>query len=128
MASPPKVLLFVACDAAVTDDETGKLIVGIHSRVQVPRFPAAATVVLCAKLTALNGDYEIHVEVWSTDLQAVLRRASLPEILGVADRFEEFVLTAPLDVEFERPGRHSVRLVYNGRIADDFTIHLVQRP
>jgi hypothetical protein len=125
MASPPKVLLFVACDAAVADGETGKAtIVGVMSRIRVPRFPARVAFAVCAKLTGLNGDYDFRVEVVNLDLQDVLGRVVLSE-MSVADPLEVIVVTLPLDrVEFDRPGRYAVRLIYNGRLAEELTLRL----
>ncbi len=45
MASPPKIGVFLLCDAAVQDPATGKsTLVGVFDRVFAPGFPLERTV------------------------------------------------------------------------------------
>ncbi len=122
MASPPRVRALLFCDAVVRDPITGKsTLVGVFGQLGATEFPAVQEPFEAfVLLTGLNGRYRFHLEILSEDLATVIERIDLSEPIDFDTPLAEFAASVALDsVVWPSPGRYTVRLVYNGRIADE---------
>jgi hypothetical protein len=129
MPSPPKVRLFALCDAVFTDPATGKTtLVGIFDQLVAGAFPARHPgFVAYARLSGLNGRYGIEVQIGAPDLQSVVARGSIPDV-QTSDPLEAWDMSVRFGgVEFAQPGWHPVRLLYNGVLADEFSLGVAER-
>ncbi len=124
MASPPKVHVLVLCDAAILDPVTGKAtLVGLFDRLGAPVFPATihAIAVFC-KMSGLNGLYRLRLQIVAPDLLTFVLDV---DVAGEVDVRDPLVpVSAPVnivDLRIPSPGRYSVRWVYNGAIAEEFS-------
>jgi hypothetical protein len=131
MATRPKVRAFLLCDAAVTDRGSGKItLVGVFDEIVAPAYPAACgQVAVYFKVTDLNGTYEFEVVVLAPDLTTVVGRVPLPPGTTVADPLRSFEGTGTLSrLDLPVAGRYAVRLLYNGLVADEFSIAASEQP
>lgn len=124
MASPPKIRVFVVCDAAVQDGETGKItLVGIFDRIAARQFPVTREpFAIYFRLTGLNGQYELRVRILGPDLQTVLADVGFERAIYVTDPLattDAILNVAGLDLPV--PGRYTVRLDYNAILADEIS-------
>ncbi len=122
MSSPPKVNIFAPCDAAIRDRQTGKYtLVGVFDRIVASRFPADYGVYL--KMRGLNGRYEFRVQIVAPDLQTVVTEIAFADPHEAGDPLATVEMAANFDaVVFSAPGRYTVRLVYNGRTAEELSL------
>ena len=124
MASPPKIGVFLLCDAAVQDPATGKsTLVGVFDRIAASSFPAThGAFAIYLRMTGLNGQYEMVVQILSPDLESVVAETQFPDRLVVSDRLDvvEAALNLP-GMVLPAPGRYTVRLVYNGVTGEELT-------
>jgi hypothetical protein len=93
-------------------------------------FPAAQPPFTAyCQMTGLNGSYVFEIEILAEDLQTSLGR------FEIGDRFESDDPLARTeawlevrDVVWPSAGRYVLRLLYNGRIADETTLLIEERP
>jgi hypothetical protein len=131
VASPPKVILFALCEAAVTDRESGRTtIVGIFDTIVGTAFPLSPpTFAIHLRLTGLNGPYALELHILAPDLDRVIALAVIPERVVVSDPLQVVGVTVDVvGVELPEPGRYTVRLVYNGRTSEEISFRVLDRP
>lgn len=128
MASKPKVRAFLICDGAFRDPSTGKVsLTGTFDNIASKKFPAVhGNFAVYFKVTDLNGDYEFAVVVVAPDLVTEVARLSFPK-RTYTDPLQ------PIDIPMNLPklvlpqaGRYTIRLLYNGLIADEFSLNVRQ--
>lgn len=131
MATRPKVRAFLFCDAAVKDRSRGKTtLVGIFDRVIAPSYPATCgEFVVHFKLTDLNGSYEFEVVILAPDLAMVVGRIAFRPRVTVKNPLHPLELAANVvGLRLPAPGRYAVRLMYNGLVADEFSLEAMEQP
>ena len=131
MATPPKVRAFLLCDAAITDRASGKTtLVGILDQFVATSYPALCTTfTVYFKLTDLNGSYAFEVLFFAPDLATVIAKVSFPRRVAEHDPLLPVEGSAVMSgLRLPVPGRYAVRLVYNGLVADEFSIGATQPP
>jgi hypothetical protein len=117
--------VFVLCDAAIRDPGTGKTtLVGVFDRIQTPGFPTShGPFAIYFRLSGLNGHYQLRVEILGPDLDTVVAAVDFPDRLVIDDPLSAVDAVVNLgELKLPRSGRYSVRLLYNGQIADEFTL------
>jgi hypothetical protein len=127
MASPPKVDAFLVCDHVHKDRSTGKhTVIGIWDTIHATTFPT-----LCgefgvyANLTGLNGTYRFVLLVLGPDPGRLIARLDPPGSLTVKDPTTRQELGFNLEgIWFPAPGRFTLRLMYDGQVASEFTIRV----
>lgn len=131
MATRPKVRAFLFCDAVVKDSASGKTtLVGIFDRVIAPSYPATCgEFVVHLRLTDLNGSYDFEVVVLTPDLATVVGRIRFQSGITVKSPLQLLELAA-LAGGLRLPvlGRYAVRLMYNGLVADEFSLEAMEHP
>ena len=125
MPSPPNVRVLVVCATVLQDLGTGRIT--LESLLEVlysPEFPAAhAGLVVYARMSGLNGEYGMSVRVTAPDLETSVADVEAPAPLVVTDPLETVNVVFPLpELDFPVAGRYSVRLLYNGRIAQEIPL------
>jgi hypothetical protein len=131
MATRPKVRALLFCDAAVKDRANGKTtLVGIFDRVIAPSYPATCgEFVVHSRLTDLNGSYDFDVVLLAPDLATVVGRITFRPRVTMKNPLHLLELTATVvGVRLPAPGRYAVRLMYNGLVADEFSIEAMEPP
>lgn len=131
MASPPRVHALLLCDGIVVDPSSRELtLVGVFRDASSQAFPASQPPFTAyCQMTGLNGSYDFETEIVPEDLQGSLGR------YGIGDRFQSDDPLARAeawvevrDVVWPSAGCYVVRLLYNGRIADETTLLVEERP
>jgi hypothetical protein len=131
LATRPKVRAFLLCDAAVTDRASGKTtLVGIFDRVVAASYPVTwVGFAVYFKVTDLNGNYEFEVVFLAPDLATVVGRLPLPGRIDVGDPLVPFENTGNvMSLRLPVAGRYTVRLMYNGTVADEFSVEAMEQP
>ncbi len=130
MATRPKVRAFLFCDAAVKDSASGKTtLVGTFDQVAAPSYPATCgEFAVYFKLTDLNGSYEFEVVLLAPDLETVVGRIAFWPKVAVRSPLQLLELSANVDeLRLAVPGRYAVRLMYNGLVADEFSLEAMEQ-
>lgn len=131
MATRPKVRAFLLCDAAVTDRVSGKTtLVGIFDQVVAPSYPVmCGSFTVYFKLTDLNGSYMFDVVFLAPDLSKAVGRFSFPQRVTVDNPLLPLENTGNMSaLRLPLPGRYAVRLMYNGLVADEFSVEATEQP
>ncbi len=131
MATRPKVRAFLFCDAVVTCRASGKTtLVGTFDRVIAPSYPATCgDFAVHFRLTDLNGSYEFEVVILAPDLATVVGRIALRPRATVKNPLHLLELARNVvGLRLPAPGRYAVRLMYNGLVADEFSLEAMEQP
>jgi hypothetical protein len=131
MATRPKVRAFLLCDAAVTDGATGKTtLVGIFDQVVATSYPVIwSSFAVYFKVTDLNGSYGFEVVFVAPDLATVVGRLPFPGRIVADNPLVPFENTGNvLGLTLPAAGRYTVRLMYNGVVADEFSVEATEQP
>ena len=122
---------FVSLDGVIEDPDTGKpTLVGVFEKMAATVFPAEQPEFgIYFQLTGLNGSYRFEIEILGEDLQTVLGRLAFPDVFEFEDPLLRVSTWISVDgVTWPGPGRYSVRLLYNGRIAEDTPLIVERNP
>lgn len=129
MASRLKVRAFLLCDAAIQDPYTGKTtIVGTLDRLVATGYPAVhAHCALYFKVTEMNGTDRFSIRILAPDLETVVAEPMSDWSLAVDDPLQHYdcVVNLP-DLVLPERGRYTVQLLYNGRIAEEFSFEATE--
>ena len=131
MATRPKVRAFLLCDAAVTDGASGKTtLVGIFDRVVATSYPViCASFAVYFKVSDLNGTYGFDVVFVAPDLVTVVGRLPFQGTITVDNPLVPFENTGNVQgLKLSAAGRYTVRLMYNGLVADEFSVEATEQP
>jgi len=97
--------------------------VGVFDRFLAGQFPVERDpFAIYFKLAGLNGRYELRLQIIGPDLQTVVADIELADALASADPLAttDVIVGVPA-LDLPAPGRYSVRLRYNGLLADEIS-------
>lgn len=99
-------------------------LVGLWDALRSPRFPAhQGECGIYFNVTGLNGAYRFGILMLGPDLSQIGAEFEVPEALMVNDPLRRYELGFNLSsLHLPMPGRYTIRLLYNGLIAADFTV------
>ncbi|MFI5402738.1 MAG: DUF6941 family protein [Planctomycetota bacterium] len=105
-------------------------LVGTFDRVRAPSYPATCgEFAVYFKMTDLNGSYDFEVVVLAPDLAAVVGRIRFGSKVAVKNPLQLLELAANAGgLRLPVPGRYAVRLMYNGLVADEFSLEAMEQP
>ena len=120
MPSPPRVDTLLLCDLVLDDRRTGRpTLVGLVDALQSEVFPIEIPpLVVYARMTGLRGTYRFRADLIAPDLSTVLCSAPSRVPVFFDDPLHGHALDLRLPgARIRVPGRHVVRLPYDGEIA-----------
>ena len=127
MASPPKVTALLICEGTVRDTASDRTtVVAVYDFVAFDSFPAVhGPFSIYFKVTSLNGEYDFRLEVVSPDGALVLGGGNLPPPIACRDPLASIDVGVRISrIRLATPGQYSIRLLYNGVIAETATLNV----
>ena len=126
MPTPPKIDALLMCEHVHPDSSSGQFtLVGIWRAARPDVFPTPPTDLgLYASLTGLNGEYRLRAVLLAPHLVEEIVAVEFDPILSDDPLARHEVGAQLLGVAFPVPGRYTVRLLYNDRIATEVTLPL----
>ena len=124
-AAPPKVDAILLCDHVHKDGVTDKhTLIGVWDSLQSPSYPARfGSIGLYLNLIGLNGTYRFSIIILAPDLSTVVARFELAPPLVAPDPLHRHEVAVDIGgITFPAPGRSTVRFLYNGLSAQEFTL------
>lgn len=135
MASPPRVCALLFCDRVQPDNSTGKTtIFGVFDRVMSTAFPSQQPEFgVYFNLTGMNGEYQfsLQISVLEEDdagAEKILLDVPFPQKFKSVDPLRRLVSGINVNgMVWPRAGRYTLRLLYNGKTADEATLVVEQK-
>lgn len=130
MASPPKVNALLVCEGTVRDRISDRTtLVAVYDHLQTESFPADhGPFAIYFNVSSLNGEYEFGFQIVAPDGVTVLVRGKLPHPIACRDPLLSIDIGIGIrEIRLPAPGCYSIRLLYNGAIAETATLRVARR-